>query len=194
MINIIAVPTRVGQVTALRRARRRDRIFAHCGSKHDMIGPPGTELTGIVRRSIAEEPFSESHMIEGHRLHESHIDGRGVGPVDVFSIDEIRGPDGLATIVLRGELDMAASAALRRHVDAAAGLRGLVIDLGGATFIDSSMLKELLRASAELSRYETRLVLASIPPPVERLFQLTRTHEMFTVAEDRDAALRLLSS
>jgi anti-anti-sigma factor len=143
---------------------------------------------------VAEEPSSEPQMIEGHRLHESHIDGRGVDPVDVFSIAEVRGPDGLVTLVLRGELDMAASAAVRSHVDAAAGLRGLVIDLGGATFIDSSMLKELLRAGAELSRYETRLVLASIPPPVQRLFQLTRTHEMFTVAEDRDAALRLLSS
>jgi len=133
-------------------------------------------------------------MIEGHRLHESHINGRGVDPLDVFSISEVRGPEGLVTLVLRGELDMAASTAVRPHVDAAAGLRGLVIDLGGATFIDSSMLKELLRAGAELSRYETRLVLAAIPPPVQRLFQLTRTDEMFTVAEDREAALRLLSS
>jgi anti-sigma B factor antagonist len=143
---------------------------------------------------VAHKPFNEARMIEGHRLHESRIDGRGVDPADVFSITEVRGPDGLATIVLAGELDMAASAAVRQHVDAAAGLRGLVIDLSGATFIDSSMLKELLRAGAELSRYETRLVLAAIPPPVQRLFQLTRTHEMFTVAEDREAALRLLAS
>ena len=132
-------------------------------------------------------------MIEGHRLHESHINGRGVGPADVFRIEEIREPSGMATIVLIGELDMAASTAVRSHVDAAAGLRGVVIDLGGATLIDSSMLKELLRAGAELSRYETRLVLASIPPAVERLFALTRTQEMFTVAKDREAALRLLS-
>jgi anti-anti-sigma factor len=130
-------------------------------------------------------------MIEGHRLHEARIDGRGVDPAGVFTIEEIRGPDGVATVVLAGELDMAASAAVRPHVDAAAGLRGLVIDLEGATFIDSSMLKELLRGAAELSRYETRFVLAAIPPAVQRLFQLTRTHEMFTVAEDREAALRL---
>ena len=133
-------------------------------------------------------------MIEGHRLHESRIDGRGIDPAGVFTIDEVRGPDGVATLVLDGELDMAASAALRPHVDAAAGLRGLVIDLRGATFIDSSMLKELLRAAAELSRYETRLVLAGIPPPVQRLFHLTRTTEMFTVAADREAALRLLET
>jgi anti-anti-sigma factor len=130
-------------------------------------------------------------MIEGHRLHESRIDGRGVDPAGVFTVEELRGPDGVLTLVLAGELDMAASAAVRPQVDAAAGLRGVVIDLDGATFIDSSMLKELLRAAAELGRYETRLVLAAIPAPVQRLFHLTRTSEMFTVAEDRETALRL---
>ena len=52
-------------------------------------------------------------MIEGHRLHEARIDGRGVDPAGVFTIEEIRGPDGVATVVLAGELDMAASAAVR---------------------------------------------------------------------------------
>ena len=112
----------------------------------------------------------------------------------MYTIEEIRGPDGVAAIVLSGELDMAASEAVRSHVDAAAGLRGVVIDLEGTTFIDSSMLKELLRAGAELGRYETRLVLASVSPPVQRLLDLTRTTELFTVAEDRAAALRILAS
>ena len=133
-------------------------------------------------------------MIEGHRLHESRINGRGVDPAGAFTIEEIRDPHALATIVLAGELDMAAAEAVRSNVDAAAGLRGLVIDLGGATFIDSAMLKELLRAAAELGRYETQLVLASIPPTVQRLFDLTRTTELFTVAPDRDAALELLDA
>jgi anti-anti-sigma factor len=154
--------------------------------------------SGGLRRSslssVVKEAFGEPSMIEGHRLHESRIDGRGVDPAGAFTIEELPGPAGVVTVVLAGELDMAASSAVRSRVDAAAGVRGLVIDLEGATFIDSSMLKELLRAGAELSRYETRLVLAAIPPPVQRLFQLTRTHEMFTVAEDREAALRLLSS
>jgi anti-anti-sigma factor len=77
-------------------------------------------------------------------------------------------------------------------VDAAAGLRGVVIDLAGATFLDSSMLKELLRAAADLGRYETQLVLAAVPPPVQRLFELTRTSELFTVVADREAALKAI--
>jgi anti-anti-sigma factor len=150
--------------------------------------------SGGLRRSslssVVKEAFGEPSMIEGHRLHESRIDGRGVDPAGVFTIEELPGPAGVVTVVLAGELDMAASSAVRSRVDAAAGLRGLVIDLEGATFIDSSMLKELLRAGAELARYETRLVLAAVPPTVRRLLELTRTTELFTIAADRAEALR----
>ena len=109
-----------------------------------------------------------------------------------FSVEAVDGPDGVAIVALRGELDMTAAPVLREHVDRAAGARALLIDLSGATFVDSSILKELLRAGAELARYETRLVLAGIPPTVQRLFELTRTAPLFTLAEDREAGLRLL--
>ena len=55
------------------------------------------------------------------------------------------------------------------------------------------MLKELLRAVAELDRYGTRLVIAGVPHAVQRLFDLTRTRDMFTIAPDRAAALQLAS-
>ena len=98
---------------------------------------------------------------EGHRLHEAHVEG-GVEPAGAFTVEPCPAPDGVALIELAGELDIAATSAVRARVDEAAGRRGLVLDLSGATFVDSSMLKELLRASAELARYETRLVLAGI--------------------------------
>ena len=69
-----------------------------------------------------------------------------------------------------------------------------MLDLAGATFVDSSMLKELLRASAELDRYETRLVLVGIPPAVRRVFDLTRTAELFTIADDRASALAIVGA
>jgi anti-anti-sigma factor len=78
-------------------------------------------------------------------------------------------------------------------VDEASTGRALVLDLSGATFLDSSMLKELLRANAELDRYETRLVLAGIAPAVHRVLELTRTTDLFTIADDRAAALALLA-
>jgi anti-sigma B factor antagonist len=132
-------------------------------------------------------------MSEGHRLHEAHIDG-GVEPAGAFTIEQRPAPEGVSLVELSGELDIAATSALRSCVDEAVGRRGLVLDLSGATFVDSSMLKELLRANAELDRYETRLVLAGITPAVLRVLELTRTTELFTLADDRGAALRLLEA
>jgi anti-anti-sigma factor len=131
-------------------------------------------------------------MNEGHKLHETSIPGRGVDPAGAFAIEELPAADGAVTLVLRGELDMAAAPALRLRVDAAAGRRGLVVDLSEATVIDSAVLKELLRANAELARQDTRLVLAAVAPPVRRLLDLTRTAALFEIADDRDHAVRRL--
>jgi anti-sigma B factor antagonist len=130
-------------------------------------------------------------MSEGHRLHEAHIEG-GVEPAGAFTVEPRPAPEGISLVELSGELDIAATSEVRACVDDAAGRRGLVLDLSGATFVDSSMLKELLRATAELSRYETPLVLAGITPAVRRVLELTRTTELFTIADDRAAALALL--
>ena len=130
-------------------------------------------------------------MTDGHKLHEAHVEG-GVEPIGAFTVEPRPAPDGIHVAALTGELDIAATAAVREQVDGAAGRRGLVLDLSGATFLDSSMLKELLRAGSELDRYGTRLVLAGVTPQVRRVFELTRTMELFTVAGDHDAAVELL--
>jgi anti-anti-sigma factor len=133
-------------------------------------------------------------MNEGHWLHEVRIDGADVSPAGACTIASRPAPPDVALIELAGELDIAATSALRSYVDEAADRRGLVLDLSGATFVDSSMLKELLRASAELDRYETRLVLAGISPAVRRVLELTRTTDLFTLADDRAAALALVGA
>jgi anti-anti-sigma factor len=87
---------------------------------------------------------------------------------------------------------MAATGEVRSRIDEAADRRALVLDMAGATFLDSSMLKELLRANDELGRYDTRLVLAGVAPAVRRVLELTCTTDLFTIADDRTAALALL--
>ena len=124
-------------------------------------------------------------------MHEAHIEG-GVEPAGAFTVESRPAPDGVVLVELGGELDIAATSAVRSRVDEAAGRRALVLDLSGATFVDSSMLKELLRANAELDRYGTRLVLAGIAPAVQRVLELTRTTDLFTIAADRAAALAQL--
>jgi anti-anti-sigma factor len=133
-------------------------------------------------------------MNDPHRLHESRIDGRGVEPLGTFSVDHEAVAAGVRLIVLRGELDMAATEPVREAVDDSAGATGVVLDVAEVTFVDSSMLKELLRAGAELSRYDTRLVLAGVPPSVRRLLDLTRTAQLFTEARDRGEALAMLGA
>ena len=134
-------------------------------------------------------------MNKGHRLHEAQIEGAGRRPRGRLLRRALRRPGRRrAARALRRARHRRDLRALRSHVDEAAGGRGVVLDLSGATFVDSSMLKELLRASAELARYETRLVLAGIPPAVRRLLDLTRTAELFTLADDRDAALALVDA
>ena len=102
-------------------------------------------------------------MNEGHRLHHAQIEGAAVDPAGAFSVEPCAAPDGVALLELAGELDIAATSAVRSHVDEAAGRRGVVLDLSRASFVDSSMLKELLRANAELERYGTRRTAGGIP-------------------------------
>ncbi|MGH2968508.1 MAG: STAS domain-containing protein [Solirubrobacteraceae bacterium] len=143
---------------------------------------------------MSEREVGTPGMSDGYELHETQIDRRGLDPARTYTVEVVPSPAGITAVALAGELDMAAAPVLRSRVDAAAGARGVLLDLSGATFVDSSILKELLRASAELGRYETRLVLAGIPPAVRRLFDLTRTAELFTLAADRESGLRLLET
>ncbi|HWM11690.1 MAG TPA: STAS domain-containing protein [Solirubrobacteraceae bacterium] len=120
------------------------------------------------------------------------IDARGIRPPAAYAIAEGGSSGGVTVLVLTGELDLAAAPVLRARVDAAAGGRGLVVDLEQTTFVDSAVLKELLRARAELAAADAGLVLAGVSTPVRRLLDLTRTYELFEHVPDADAGVRLL--
>jgi anti-anti-sigma factor len=117
------------------------------------------------------------------------IDERGLRPPAAYTIRPGADP---AVLVLEGELDLAAAPQLRQHVDGFAG-DALVLDFKRTTFIDSAVLKELLRARAELAERGVRLVLAGVPTPVRRLMDLTRTYELFEDAPDAETALKRLN-
>ena len=119
----------------------------------------------------------------------ARIDERGLRPPVAYSIRD----SGTGVITLEGELDLAAAPELRKHVDAFDG-RTLVLDFARTTFIDSAVLKELLRGRAELAERGVRLVLAGVPTPVRRLMDLTRTSELFEDAPDVDTALKRLNA
>ena len=129
-------------------------------------------------------------MPDDHQSREAaSIDERGLRPPAAYTI---RLRDDAPVLVLEGELDIAASPELRRRLDEFTG-DALVLDFKRTTFIDSAVLKELLRARVELTERGVRLVLAAVPAPVRRLMDLTRTSELFEDAESADAALTRLS-
>jgi anti-sigma B factor antagonist len=119
------------------------------------------------------------------------IDERGLRPPAAYAIRDAAA-QGAAVVVLEGELDLAAAPLLRARVDELEA-PALVLDFRRATFIDSAVLKELLRARAELAARDVRLVLAGVPPPIRRLLDLTRTSELFDDAPDVETALRRLN-
>ena len=131
-------------------------------------------------------------MDERHESHaEAGMDERGLRPPAAYAIRDAAA-DGAAVLVLEGELDLAATPMLRARVDELSA-PALVLDFRRATFIDSAVLKELLRARAELAARDIRLVLAGVPPPIRRLLDLTRTSELFEDAPDVETAIRRLS-
>jgi anti-sigma B factor antagonist len=122
----------------------------------------------------------------------STVDEHGIRPPSVFAI-EAREPVGeIAVLALSGELDLAAAPALRERLAEAraTGARGLVLDMAEVTFLDSSALREILRADAALRTDGVPLVLATVQPAVERLLELTRTTGMLAVAPTLEAALQ----
>jgi anti-sigma B factor antagonist len=127
------------------------------------------------------------------RAEPAAVDVRGIEPRQAYAIAE-RGSGEVTALLMSGEFDLVAAPALRARIDAASGAHGLVLDLSGVTFVDSSALKELLRARQELPARGMRLVLAGVPRPVRRLLDLTGTSELFEDAPDADAAVARLRS
>jgi anti-anti-sigma factor len=118
----------------------------------------------------------------------TRIDALGIRPPDAFVIEQATVHQGVALLVFRGELDLAAASAMRARVESVAGI-GLVIDLRDVTFIDSSALRELLHARQTVVASGARIVLAGVPAGVRRLLELTGTDSLFETAPTRSSAL-----
>jgi anti-sigma B factor antagonist len=119
----------------------------------------------------------------------------GFPPPAAFRMEAVPAPEGVALLVMAGEIDLATSGGFRDHVDSALdrGARGFVVDLAEVTFMDSTMLRELLRAHHDLVGAGGRLVLAAVGAPVARLLELTGTDGVFTIVADRPGAVALVA-
>jgi anti-sigma B factor antagonist len=113
--------------------------------------------------------------------------------MSILAIDEHR-IAGAPAIRLSGRLDYDTSPALRqvllKYVDRE-GL-GLIADLDGVEYMDTTGLATLLEALSRLRRHGGRMVLFGLGPRVLDLFAMNEVDRLFTIVEDEDAAAKLM--
>ena len=94
-------------------------------------------------------------------------------PIPRFSVD-VRARDEAVDVRLAGDLDMAATFRLEPELDRLldAGVREIVLDLGGVNFVDSSGLGLLVATYDRARGTHTRMALVSPRPEIRRVFQI----------------------
>jgi anti-sigma B factor antagonist len=108
---------------------------------------------------------------------------------------DIRQDQQVTVISVEGEVDASTSTDLGDSLDQllADGHKKLVVDLQNVKFIDSSGLGALVRVYKHARSEASDICLASLQPPVKRVFELTRLDRVFDLHPDLDAAVRRLS-
>lgn len=101
--------------------------------------------------------------------------------------------NGPCVVTLVGEHDLNTAGPLRERLRAALSERqGVVIDLSGATFIDSSILGAILEAREETTGMGMGFaIVGSGGEPVERVLEITGLNEALPVRPSRQEAVEL---
>ena len=109
------------------------------------------------------------------------------------SIELTQAPDQW-TLALAGDLDYAECAQLRMHIDRIlrASPAGVIADLSGLDYMDSSGLGLLLSLSREYAAQGGRLVLVT-NGTIDGILDMTRLTGIFTIADDTAQAAELLA-
>jgi anti-anti-sigma factor len=110
-----------------------------------------------------------------------------------FTVDDVPG-HAAAGIAVRGEVDLAAAAELELALDdAIRESRGdFVLDLSELGFLDSTGLRQILRARAWLARQDRALAVICPPGPVRRLFEQAGIADLLFLYDTREEAAAAL--
>ena len=96
-------------------------------------------------------------------------------------------------VVLRvvGEIHATTAPQFSERLNAAIseGRRGVVLDLMGVEFIDSTGLSVLLNGLRRVTRVRGSMVIACANPTVLRLFEITKLDSTFDIVADCDEAI-----
>ena len=104
----------------------------------------------------------------------------------------------VVVVVVEGEHDIYTAPTLRKRLDEAIGRGGgIVVDLTGATFVDSSVLGALLAARRRALEADQGFVVcvgASVEPGVQRILDITGLVPVLPVLRKREEAIEAARS
>ncbi len=106
---------------------------------------------------------------------------------------DIRHLDGVTILAPKGKITIGAGdIALREAVAEAlaAGVRNILLDLGGVSTIDSSGIGEMVSAYTTVTNRGGKLKLLKLPPKVQDILQITQLITVFDVYETEKEALK----
>ncbi len=108
-----------------------------------------------------------------------------------FAVESSTVDDAVALITLRGEVDIYTAPRFKERLLAALddGARGLVIDLSGVTFIDSTALGVMIGGVRRLHDSGGAMALVVSSRPVERVLSITGLDRVFTIHASLDEAV-----
>ena len=101
----------------------------------------------------------------------------------------------LPLVVVTGEVDLALAPVMDEHISAVLDRSegGVIVDLAGATFIDSVALGVLISTLHRSEDSGAALYLVIADPRVKRVFELTGLDTSFTTFESRSELMQHLS-
>lgn len=113
----------------------------------------------------------------------------------VFRIEEERPAPGVSVLVVHGEADLHAAPELRDRLNGAidAGGSGIVVDLTGTTFLDSTALGVLIGTMRRLQDDNGGIQLVVSRPEIRRIFEITLLDQVLPLQETRAEALAALA-
>lgn len=108
-----------------------------------------------------------------------------------FRVDVVGAGAAVTVISVEGQADLHTAPELRSAISGAIddGASALVIDLSGATFIDSMTLGVLLGAVKRLRPEGGTVAVVCTDPHIRRIFEITLLDRVFSLHTDRDGAL-----
>jgi anti-sigma B factor antagonist len=112
---------------------------------------------------------------------------------DMFSVSSER-QDDLGVVILTGEVDIFTAPQFKERLLELldSGVKRLVVDLGGVTFIDSTALGVLIGGVRRVHSAGGAMTIVVTTRPVERVLSVTGLDRVFSMHQTREEALAAL--